>query len=361
MQLPNTLAWLLDAASAEPSADRFLAALGARLIADGVPLAGGALTLSAPHPIIARRTFLWRAESGAVIEALGFSALAPAVSDEKTVGRDWLAGLGTGLVEEDVAGPGGDGAAENGPVLGWALARPLDAAESGLLREAARFAAAPLSALAARSTLAALLEAYLGRRSAAKVLAGRLKRETGETIRAVLPYGDLRGFTELSERQSRRRWSPRSTPGSTASPAPHAFGGEVLGFIGDGVLAIFPIGDRRLPTSATPRSASSRGPRRHGPPRRGAQPAGPAAAPLRHGASRRDAVETSARPPGWTSPPSARPSTSSGSEGLCKALGESVLVSGAVAAETTMALVPLGDHALRGIAEPCAVFGLPED
>jgi class 3 adenylate cyclase len=43
-------------------------------------------------------------------------------------------------------------------------------------------------------------------------------------------------------------------------------------------------------------------------------------------------------------------------EGLCRPLGRSVLVSGAVAAETTTRLIPLGDHALRGIATPCAVF-----
>ena len=60
------------------AADEFLAGLGAQLIAEGLPLAGGALTLAAPHPIIARRTWLWRAETGAVIEALGFGSLGPA-------------------------------------------------------------------------------------------------------------------------------------------------------------------------------------------------------------------------------------------------------------------------------------------
>jgi hypothetical protein len=54
MKLPITLAWLLDEASHLTGADHFLAALGAKLIADGVPLAGGALTLAAPHPMIAR-------------------------------------------------------------------------------------------------------------------------------------------------------------------------------------------------------------------------------------------------------------------------------------------------------------------
>jgi class 3 adenylate cyclase len=119
-----------------------------------------------------------------------------------------------------------------------------------LLREAARFAAAPLAALATQSTLKALLEAYLGRRSAAQVLAGRLGRNMGETIRAVLLYGDLRGFTELSEALEPEAvvaaldlWFDR------VAGAVHAFGGEVLKFIGDGVLAIFPIG-KRPPSAA---------------------------------------------------------------------------------------------------------------
>jgi len=48
-------------------------------------------------------------------------------------------------------------------------------------------------------------------------------------------------------------------------------------------------------------------------------------------------------------------------EGLCRPLGRSVLISGAVAAETNTRLIPLGEHDLRGIATPCAVFTLPED
>jgi hypothetical protein len=37
-----------------------------------------------------------------------------------------------------------------------------------------------------------------------------------------------------------------------------------------------------------------------------------------------------------------------------------VLISGAVAAEVATKLVPLGEHDLRGIAAPCAVFTLAE-
>src|SRR5258708_27770192 len=73
MQLSSTLSWLVDAAGETAGADRFLAELGAHLIADGLPLAGGALTLAVPHPIIARRTWLWRADHCVGVEAGGVS------------------------------------------------------------------------------------------------------------------------------------------------------------------------------------------------------------------------------------------------------------------------------------------------
>src|SRR5438034_10221040 len=101
VDLPAPLAWLVDEAAASPGPDRFLAELGGRLLADGLPLAGGALTLAVPHPIIARRTWLWRAETGAVIEALAFAGAPPSQA-----GRDWLAGLGP--VHEGTVDPAPD-------------------------------------------------------------------------------------------------------------------------------------------------------------------------------------------------------------------------------------------------------------
>jgi class 3 adenylate cyclase len=96
--------------------------------------------------------------------------------------------------------------------------------------------------LAARAALSALLEAYLGRRSAARVQTGAVGRGAGETIRAALLYADLCGFTAMSEATEPAvvitaldAWFDR------IAGAVHAFGGEVLKFIGDGVLAIFPV------------------------------------------------------------------------------------------------------------------------
>lgn len=52
MDLPAPIAWLVDEAGTSPNPERFLADLGERLRAAGLPVVGGALTLAAPHPII---------------------------------------------------------------------------------------------------------------------------------------------------------------------------------------------------------------------------------------------------------------------------------------------------------------------
>jgi adenylate cyclase len=364
MQLSATLSWLVDAAGEMPSADRLLAELGAHLVADGVPLAGGALTLAVPHPLIARRTFLWRADSGEVIEALGFvpagSPVLPEGARSNHDGRRWLAGIAAGPVHEDTIGPRPDG-----PSLAFVAPRAFTADETDQLRQAARFAAAPLAALAARATLSAALEAYLGRRSAARVLAGPLRRGAGETIQAALLYADLRGFTALSESHppalviaALDAWFDR------IAGAVHAFGGEVLKFIGDGILAIFPVvGDgRRSACEAALRAVTAaRVGMAHLNNERRAQglPPLPFGAALHLGEMLWGNIGAADRLDFTAIGPAVN--LVSRLEGLCRPLEKSVLVSGAFAAQTQALLIPLGTHVLRGIVSPCAVFTLPED
>jgi adenylate cyclase len=349
MDLPAPLAWLVDEASASAGPDRFLAELGNRLKADGLPLAAGSLALAVPHPIVARRSWAWRAESGAVIEALGFTD-APL----SQIAHDALNGFSS--VELHAIG-------ENGAALAWAGARDFTRDESLQLREAARFAAAPLAALASRAAMAALLEAYLGRRSAARVQAGALRRGSGETILAALLFADLRGFTAMSETTepveviaALDAWFDR------LAGAVHAFGGEVLKFIGDGVLAIFPVtATRREACEAALRAIAA------------------ARAGMAHLDGQREQQGLCALPFGialhvgeilWGNIGAADrldftaigPAVNlvSRLEGLCRPLGRAVLISGAVAAEVATPLEPLGLHELRGIASPCEVFTLPD-
>ncbi|HTV45067.1 MAG TPA: adenylate/guanylate cyclase domain-containing protein [Stellaceae bacterium] len=359
MDLPEPLAWLVDEACGSPGPDRFLAELGSRLLADGdgLPLAGGALTLAAPHPIIARRTWLWRAETGAVIEALGFAG-----GPLDHTGRQWLSGLGP--VQETTVGAGLDGSGPEHPVLGWAGTRTFDAVAVDRLHQVARFAAAPLAALAGRTALAALLEAYLGRRSAAQVQAGALRRGTGETIRAALLSADLRDFTALSEATQPAAviaaldaWFDR------VAGAVHAFGGEVLKFIGDGVLAIFPVTatPAEACTAALRAVAAARAGMAHLDAVRHAQglPPLPFGAALHLGEMLWGNIGAADRLDFTAIGPAVN--LVSRLEGLCRPLGRSVLISGAVAAEISAPLVPLGQHMLRGIATPCPVFTLSDE
>jgi class 3 adenylate cyclase len=357
-QLNSTLAWLIDAAVQTPTPEVFLASLGQRLIEDGGPLAGGALTLASPHPLIARRTWLWRSESNEVLEALGFVAgahSATGTDDSAGDGRRWLAGLAGGLVHEDIVG-----LAPNGPKLGWIGPRPFTPDEADRLREAARFAAAPLAALNARATLTAVLEAYLGRRSAARVMSGPLRRGIGETIEAALLFADLRGFTGLSES------SPPSTVISALDAwsdriagSVHAFGGEVLKFMGDGVLAIFPVvggSPRNACDAALKAVAAARTGMAHldeARVRDGLPPL-PFGVALHLGEMLWGNIGAADRLDFTAIGPAVN--LVSRLEGLCRPLDRAVLVSGAFAAESTALLVPLGTHALRGIAAPCAVF-----
>ena len=356
MDLPAPLAWLVDEAGASPGPDRFLAEFGGRLLADGLPLAGGALTLAVPHPIIARRTWLWRAETGVVIEALGFAG-----GLFSQAGYQWLAGLGP--VQEDTVGPGLTSPGPDSPLLGWAGTRPFGPAETGRLRQAARFAAAPLAALAARAALAALLEAYLGRRSAARVQAGALRRGAGETIRAALLCTDLRDFTALSEASEPAAViAALDASFDRIAGAVHAFGGEVLKFIGDGVLAIFPVtgAPAKACEAALRAVVAARAGMAHLDAVRQAQglPPLPFGAALHLGEMLWGNIGAADRLDFTAIGPAIN--LVSRLEGLCRPLGRSVLISGAVAAETTTPLVSLGEHVLRGIAAPCAVFTLPE-
>ncbi|MDB5552276.1 MAG: adenylate/guanylate cyclase protein [Rhizobium sp.] len=353
MNLSAALAWLVDDAGASPSPESFLAELGGRLLADGLPLAGGALTLAVPHPIIASRTWLWRAETGTVIEALDFPGSPPTKA-----GHDWLAGLGT--VQTDMAGP-----APDSPLLGWAWARAFSSNDAERLRQATRFSAAPLAALAAKAAQTALLEAYLGRRTAARVQAGGMHRGTSETIRAALICTDLRDFTALSEvTEPAAMITALDAWFDRVAGAVHAFGGEVLKFIGDGVLAIFPVAgpsateacDAGLRAIVAARAGMT-----HLDKTRQAQglPPLPFGAALHFGEILWGNIGSADRLDFTAIGPAVN--LVSRLEGLCRPLGRSVLISGAVAAETTTALIPLGEHALRGIADPCAVFTLPGD
>src|SRR5260370_38315408 len=87
-----------------------------------------------------------------------------------------------------------------------------------------------------------LLDTYVGNRAVERILGGQIGRGHAETMDAAIWLSDLRGFTALSDRL------PAETVVDILNgyfdcqvSAIKTHGGEVLKFMGDGLLAVFPI------------------------------------------------------------------------------------------------------------------------
>jgi adenylate cyclase len=90
-----------------------------------------------------------------------------------------------------------------------------------------------------------LLDAYVGPEAGRRILAGKIRRGQLDVISAVILYADLRGFTAATDQH------PRDEMVETLNcyfdrlvPSIEEFGGQVLKFMGDGLLATFPLDDR---------------------------------------------------------------------------------------------------------------------
>jgi len=90
-------------------------------------------------------------------------------------------------------------------------------------------------------TARTLMDTYVGGRAGGRVLNGTIKRGEGEWISAVVSFADLRGFTKLSNTLPADKLVVFLNKYFGAmTEAVEAHGGEVLKFIGDEVMAIFP-------------------------------------------------------------------------------------------------------------------------
>ncbi len=217
-----------------------------------------------------------------------------------------------------------------------------------------------------RRTARTLMETYVGPHTGARVLEGSITRGMQESIAALIWLCDLRGFTALSESLSGTTLIALLNDYFGAMcDAVSMHGGEVLKFIGDAMLAIFPLMGRSTPEVAQAAIQATRDAERaiaalnaerqaRGDPiiRYGlALHAGEVLYGNIGGPTRLDftvigfAVNVAAR-----------------LQGLCEPLGRQVLLSGAFAALVeTQTVVSLGEHRLKGIAESQPVYGLAEE
>lgn len=89
-----------------------------------------------------------------------------------------------------------------------------------------------------------ILATYLGSDAGRQVLNGNIQRGDGERIHAVIWYSDMRGSTALADRLSDTEFlDALNNYFECSAGAVNANGGEVLRFVGDAVLGIFPVRD----------------------------------------------------------------------------------------------------------------------
>jgi adenylate cyclase len=89
-----------------------------------------------------------------------------------------------------------------------------------------------------------LLETYVGSHASELILAGATRRGTGTTVRAAILICDLRDFTRISDNWPRDDVIDLLNGYFDAMSEPiERHGGEILKFIGDGLLAIFPLSE----------------------------------------------------------------------------------------------------------------------
>lgn len=108
-----------------------------------------------------------------------------------------------------------------------------------------------------RRTAVTLLDTYLGKQTGQKVLNGQVRRGDGDNIYSVIWFCDLRNSTALSETMAREDFLVMLNQFLEAmADAVLDAGGEVLRYIGDAALAIFPIaGDIGLATPVATKKA----------------------------------------------------------------------------------------------------------
>ena len=213
-----------------------------------------------------------------------------------------------------------------------------------------------------------LLETYLGRHTGKRVLEGAIKHGDGRLIHAVIWFCDLRDSTALADSMDQASYLANLNRFFTAmAGAIIEGGGEILSYIGDAVLAIFPIsepapGRESKNAAATACNDAVRAARLAGERIAAANDAHPDLPMLRYGIGLHVGDVTY----GNIGIPERLQFTVIGSaaneasriESMTKVLGVPVVVSSAFAARYGGSLVSIGAHALKGVSGVHELFAL---
>ncbi len=256
--------WLIDGARSAPEPHQVLAQACERLLGCGIPLWRVAVFVRTLHPDIPGRAFVWRSGEQVQVRAADFELFESeefrnspvvAVYKRSVAIRRRLADRACPIDFAVLSDLLAEGATDY-------LASPLFFTNSATqvatftTRQPGGFTDAQIAALEAiltplarvteiralRREAATLLDTYVGHHAGARILEGQIRRGHVEAIHAAIWLSDMRGFTAAADRlpmemliELLNRYFDCQVPAILEG------GGEVLKFMGDGLLAIFPI------------------------------------------------------------------------------------------------------------------------
>ena len=246
-----------------------------RMVAGGVPLLRVSLTTDVLHPTMDSSGHVWWRVSG--VNATGFERSRNVASDDAWLKSPFNALLEAGrpsmrvrlddgdiagrypildeLIEKGgtdyvayVVGLSGDATmgAVDGVLASWLTDRPdgFTGDDLALIDRVMPTLALVKNAALSIETTRTLLDVYLGRDAAQRVLSGNIVRGQAEPITAVIWFSDLADFTRIADSLPREQLLALLNDYAEAIVASlEGHGGNVLKFMGDGMLAIFPGSD----------------------------------------------------------------------------------------------------------------------
>ena len=261
--IQNLIDWLIDGARSVVGSPQWLPEIGERLIAAGLPLWRTGVFVRTLHPEIFGRNFIWKPGSEVEIGTVDFKILDSPDFHNSPLSIVFLNGLEVRARVDDpqsdrfpiIADLRAEGVTDyialpmlfiDGSVhaSSWTTRQPGGFTELQLaaLRSVVKPLARLIEIVSLTRTASLLLDTYVGNRAGERILGGQIRRGHTETMNAAIWLSDLRGFTLLSDRL------PSETvvdilnlyfDGQVAAIRRH--GGEVLKYMGDGLLAVFPI------------------------------------------------------------------------------------------------------------------------
>lgn len=282
-QIDALTGWLIDGCLEGRSGEDMMGGVSERLVNAGFPLKRSYAGMQILHPTLGGEGFIWRRGEGAARDTYlrlssggdstgwdrspfkaiydsgwdeGRWRLDEAPSQDRPPMLDEMSEEGmTDYIafRSKVGGVVREGEDDVAIYTSWAVDGEggFTNAQLSALKTVAPRVAHALRATSEVRNLTHLLSTYLGRDPAERVLRGAIVRGQADPIEAVIWFSDLRGYTKLSDTMAPDQVIPLLNDyGDCIVSAIHEQGGQVLKFIGDGILAIFRLDGRNAAAKA---------------------------------------------------------------------------------------------------------------